>query len=147
MLRLPAPAYIRPKQSAQWVCLAETLDHCIGSQTITDILVQAETRTTYYVFESGHQLPLLCGCCGQPLVYDPLAFADIRADEIGRRLEAFHLQDSQSEDGSVFAELVLEFSGRTAVSAGTTVAVSMDVLAHLRHPSRCPRLRLGPRAR
>jgi len=145
MLRLPVPAYARPKQTPKWVCLAETFDQCIGSQVLTDILFQADTHITYYVFESGHQLPMLCGCCGQPLVYDHLDA--VRADMVSRRLEAFELQDSELEDGTPISDVVLKFSGRPTAPASTTDRVSIDVLAHLRHPSRCPRLHIGPRAR
>jgi hypothetical protein len=43
---------------------------CIGGQRIVDLVKCGET--VYWVFESGHQLPMLCFCCGKPLVYSAL---------------------------------------------------------------------------
>jgi len=44
----------------RWECLAEYLDRCIGQQAIVDLIKRG--KTFYYVFENGHELPLLCFC-------------------------------------------------------------------------------------
>jgi hypothetical protein len=50
----------------RWECVAEYLDCCIGGQRIIDVTQRDET--IYYIFESGHELPLLCFCCDMPLL-------------------------------------------------------------------------------
>jgi hypothetical protein len=71
------------KINGRWECAAEYLDRCLGQQPVVDLVQRG--RTVYYVFENGHQLPMLCFCCGTPLVYDDLERS--RRDMRGRRLE------------------------------------------------------------
>ena len=49
------------KINGQWECVAEYLDRCVGGQRIKDVIQRDDTF--YYIFESGHELPLLCFCC------------------------------------------------------------------------------------
>ena len=65
-------------------CIADFVDHCIGGQQITDIVQR--NSTLYYVFESRHELPMLCYCCGYPLQYDDPQL--IRQRMRGRTLQA-----------------------------------------------------------
>jgi hypothetical protein len=118
-------------------CVAEYLDRCIGQQRVVDLVQHGET--TYYVFENGHELPMLCFCCGGPLVYEDLE--ESRRELVGRRLEAMSVGMVELEDGSEVMQFRLEFSNKGWLSPGIYTAVSPEVAAQLRHPAHCPHKR------
>jgi hypothetical protein len=78
-------------------CCVEALNRCVGLQKVVEV-VQRD-QTTYYVFEDGHELPLLCGCCGQGLVVKDLE--QERKRVCGRRLEAMSIGTTMIEKMSV----------------------------------------------
>lgn len=114
-------------------CPAEYIDRCIGQQPVVDIIQR--DKTTYYVFANGHQVPMLCSCCGTPLVYRELE--QPRRDIVGRRLDAMAIHVEVLPDGRQYEELVLEFLG-TADSEPFGIPVSFLVAAQMKHPSHCP---------
>ncbi len=125
------------KVNGRLQCAAEYLDRCIGQKEVVDVLQRGQTA--YYVFEDGHELPLLCFCCGSPLVIqNPEQF---RSQILNRRLEGMSLNDATLEDGTTMLQFELNFSKRWLSSSGLVDAVSPLVAVHLRHPASCPRRR------
>jgi hypothetical protein len=110
-------------------CLAEFVDFCIGGQKITDVVLRNDTL--YYVFESRHELPLLCYCCGEPL-----ACPDLQAEKRhmrGRKLQAMTWDTDELEDGRVVIDYQLEFSnkyGETEPLMVQTSTLSADKMVH-----------------
>jgi hypothetical protein len=123
------------KIKGRWQCVAEYLDRCIGQQRVVDLIQQGDT--VYIVFENGHELPMLCFCCGTPLEYKDLERS--RRDMRGRRLEAMSVDMVTVEDGGEVLQFALEFSGKGLLSQGIYVPVAVEVAARLRHPDHCPR--------
>lgn len=122
----------------QLECCVEALDRCVGQRTVVDVVQRG--KTTYYVFDDGHELPLLCGCCGQGLLVNDLEAE--RKKICGRRLEAMSIETSVLEkDGREFDELVLEFSKLGIFSQPLHVPVAFEVAARLRHPAAGPKRR------
>lgn len=121
-------------------CVAEYIDRCIGGQPVVDVIERK--KTVYYVFANGHELPMLCSCCGTPLAYRDLRQA--RQDAQGRRLESLSINPAVTDDGREFEELVLELVG--AVGDGRIgVPVAFEVALKMLHPTNCPhRPRSGP---
>jgi hypothetical protein len=109
-------------------CVAEYLDQCIGQKRVVDIIQREETF--YYVFEDGHELPLLCFCCDEPLVV-----RDIKQS----RLEGMVVDEITLEDGSEMVQFGLHFSRKGLSSDAIVDALSPLVAVHLRHPVGCPR--------
>lgn len=120
--------------NGRWECVAEYLDRCIGNQQVVDLIQRGET--VYYIFESGHELPMLCSCCGGPLAYQDLE--STRQDMLGRRLEAMSVGSEMLEDGSEVLRFRLEFSRKGLLSPVAYVEVTPEVAAQMRHPARCP---------
>lgn len=116
-------------------CVAEYVDRHIGQQPVSDLIQRG--KTTYYVFENGYELPMLCSCCDGPLVYHDLEAT--RRDMRGRRLESMSLQAQVLDDGREIEEFVLEFSKKGWFSQPVAVPVSFTVATQLRRigsPSR-----------
>ncbi len=122
------------KIAGRWECVAEYLDRCIGGQRVVD-LVDRE-GTVYYVFESGHELPMLCFCCGGPLAYADLE--ESRRNMVGRRLESMAVDPVELEDGRELLQFRLELSGKGLLSQPVSIPVSVQVAAQMCHPVRCP---------
>ena len=129
------------KIKGRWQCVAEYLDRCIGQQRVVDLIQQGDT--VYTVFENGHELPMLCFCCGRPLVYDDLERS--RRDMRGRRLEAMSFDMVTVRDGSEVLQFRLEFSKKGLLSQRVCVPVAVEVAARLRHPDHCPRKGESPK--
>ena len=121
------------KINGRWECVAEYLDRCIGQQRVVDLVQRGET--VYYVFENGHELPILCFCCGESLVFKDLEKS--RRDIRGRRLEAMSVGMVTLQDGSEVIEFRLEFSKKGWLSPGIYTAVALEAAARLRHPDHC----------
>jgi hypothetical protein len=122
------------KINGRWECVAEYLDRCIGGQRIVDVTQRDET--IYYVFESGHELPLLCFCCGAPLeVEDPKRE---RRRMRGRRLESMSVEPALLEDGTETLQFRLELSKKGVEPSGIAVAVAVESAAQMHHPPGCP---------
>jgi hypothetical protein len=109
-------------------CVAEYLDRHIGQQPVSDVIQRG--KTTYYVFENGYELPMLCSCCDGPLMYQDIEAT--RQDMRGRRLEAMSIQTQVLEDGREVEEFVLEFSKKGWFSQGVALPVSFSVATQLR---------------
>ena len=122
-------------------CVAEYLDRCIGQQPVVDLVQRGET--VFYVFENGHELPMLCYCCGRPLAYRDLE--ESRRDMRGRRLEAMSVGTvTLEEDGSEIMQFCLELSKKGGLSQEVCLPVAPEVAARLRHPAHCPHKRRPP---
>jgi hypothetical protein len=115
-------------------CAAEYIDRCLGQQPVIDVIQRGQT--IYYVFENGHELPLLCFCCATPLVTMDLAKA--RRNMQGRRLDSMAVGMVQHESGQEFLQFGLEFSGKGWRSKGVFVPVAPEVAVKMRHPPGCP---------
>ena len=114
-------------------CAAEYIDRCIGGQPVVDVIKRK--KTVYYVFANGHQLPLLCSCCGTPLAYRDLEQA--RQDVLGRWLEALSINPAVTDDGREFEELVLELVGAPG-DERIGVPAAFEVASQMLHPTNCP---------
>ncbi len=114
-------------------CAAEYLDRCLGLKRVVDLVQRDEVA--YYVFEDGHELPLLCFCCGEPLrVFD---LERSRRQMRGRRLERFSLAQVSPDGKRLLPQFRLEFSRRGLCSHGLVDPLSPEVAAGLRHPTNC----------
>jgi hypothetical protein len=122
------------KINGRWECVAEYLDRCIGQQAVVDLVQRG--KTVYLVFESGHELPMLCFCCGTPLAYRDLERA--RRNMRGRSLESMSVGPVTLEDGREMLQFVLEFSKKGLLSRGISIPVAIEVAARLKHPDNCP---------
>ena len=100
-----------------------------------------QAETFYYVFEDGHELPLLCFCYGSPLVVQDLG--QKRRKMRGRRLEGMVIDEATLDDGSNVMQFGLDFSKQELSSGDVVDALSPLVAIHLRHPVGCPRHRRG----
>jgi hypothetical protein len=114
-------------------CVAEYLDRCIGQKRVVDMVQRNET--TYYVFEDGHALPLLCFCCGEPLTVFDLAKS--RQNIRGRRLKAMAMGSVELTEGGELPQFRLVFSKKGLFSSELTEPLSPEVAVHLRHPDDC----------
>src|SRR5574341_606940 len=101
-------------------CAAEYIDKCVGGEQVVN--VSQEENTVYYVFESGHRLPLLCYCCGSPLVVADLEQS--RRKLRGRRLEGMVVEDVLLESGTLATQLGLDFSSKLRSSGGVVEMLS-----------------------
>jgi len=114
-------------------CLGEFADHCLGRVEIADVVQRGST--TYYVFEDGHKLPLLCFCCGKPLA---LSNPEIEPKRMkGRKLKTIGWEPAQLNNGRDGGALLLEFSRRFWEWKGVEVRLSFKSLDQLIHPSTC----------
>jgi len=129
------------KIDGHWECIVEYLDRCIGQQKVVD-LVQRD-KTTYCVFESKHELPLLCFCCGKPLIYEDMK--EFRHDIQGRQLEIMSLGEAKLQDGRKVMQFALEFSKRKWLSRRLFIPVAFEAASQLRHPVWCPHKRISPK--
>ena len=123
------------KINGRWECVAEYLDRCVGGQRIDDVIQRDDTF--YYIFESGHELPLLCFCCGEPLVVENPEKE--RRQMRGRRLESMNVGLVSFEDGTETLQFRLELSKKGIGSSGIAVPISVQSAARMRHPPGCPR--------
>ena len=114
-------------------CVAEYLDRCIGKQAVVDFVVREET--TYCVFESGLELPILCYCCGGPVEFTDLE--ETRQSMRGRRLKSMSVNYNELDDGSRRVELNLEFASRGILSLATGFGIAPEAAAHMIHPPDC----------
>ena len=117
----------------RWECVSDYLDRCVGMKTVVDMIQRG--RTVYHVFEDGHELPLLCFCCGEPLQCDDLEKS--REEVRGRKLESISWEQVTLDDGTEACQFRLEFSGKTSPSLETYMPLSVKVAAQLRHPAHC----------
>jgi hypothetical protein len=124
-------------------CCVEVLDRCVGQKKVVEVVQRRQT--TYYVFDDGHELPLLCGCCGQGLVVKDLA--QERQRVCGRRLVAMSIGTTVLEkDKREYDELILEFSKLGLFSKPLHLPVAFEVAAQLRHPGAKATGKPGPTA-
>ena len=114
-------------------CAAEYIERCIGQQPVLDVIQRGQT--TYYVFENGHELPLLCFCCARPLA--TMDLAETRRDMQGRRLDSMSVGTVPHESGKEFLQFCLEFSGKGWLSKGVFVPVAPEVAVKMHHPADC----------
>ena len=133
----PKDHFPKVRIGSRWECVAEYLDRCIGGQRIVDLV--RRDQTVYQVCESGHELPVLCFCCGMPLEYTDLRGS--RRDRVGRRLESMAWEPGETEDGREIFEFSLELSKKGPFSQPVTVPLSIEAAAQMKHPPTCPRAR------
>lgn len=131
------------KIGGRWECVAEYLDRCIGQKRVVDLVQRGET--VYHVFEDGHELPVLCFCCGKPLVFKNLDRA--RRDIVGRRLEGMSFDLVELKDGSEVIQFRLELSKKRWLSRRVYAKAPPEVAVRLRHPPDCPRRGGSPKAK
>jgi hypothetical protein len=129
------------KIDGHWECIVEYLDRCIGQQQVVD-LVQHD-KTIYCVFENKHELPMLCFCCGEPLIYEDLEKA--RHNIQGRRLERMSIGEVKLQDGRKVMQFALEFSKRGWLSRRLFIPIAFEAAAQLRHPVWCPHKKVLPK--
>lgn len=128
----------------RWECVGEYLNRCIGGQKIVDILQRR--NTFYYVFKNGHELPLLCPCCGEPLIIDKDELEKSRKQMQGRRLKSMFLALTINQDGQEATTCFLEFSGKGLLWwRRIAEPISPQSAARMRHPDDCLYKRGSPR--
>jgi hypothetical protein len=110
-------------------CVAEYLNRYIGQKQIVDVVRYGET--TYYVFENGYELPILCSCCGTPLVFHELD--NFRRNMRGRRLESMSTGPISSRDRGEFLGFQLEFSKKGFELEEVVQAIAPESAARMRH--------------
>jgi len=125
----------------RWECVAEYLDRCIGGQRIVDVVQRDEK--IYYVFASGHELPLLCFCCSKALVVQDLGAE--RRYMRRRRLESMFVEPVPLEDGSEKLQFNLVLSKKLGEPASLAVPISTQSVVQMHHPPDCPYSKPGPR--
>ena len=128
------------KISGRWECVAEYLDRCIGQQPV--VVLAQRGKTVYLAFENGHELPMLCFCCGRPLAYNDLERR--RRDMRGRKQESMSVGPVTLEDGSEVLQFVLEFSKKGLLLRGVHTPVAIKAAARLKHPDHCPYKKSSP---
>jgi hypothetical protein len=117
-------------------CVFEFLHDCIVHKQVVDVVQHG--KTTYYVFEDGHELPLLCSCCGGSLSVDNLD--EERKKMSGQQLERLYTDTNRLPNGLAVEELILMFLGEEGEKlVGLEVPVAFEVAVKLRHPVDCPR--------
>jgi hypothetical protein len=118
----------------RWECATEYLERCLEGKRVVDV-VQLK-GVSHFVFDDGHQLPLLCFCCGKPL--DTLDPKRVRMSILGRRLKGISLARVSMEEGRELEQFRLEFSKIGLFSKGVFTPVSPLAAARLHHPPGCP---------
>ncbi len=118
------------KINGRWECVAEYLDRYVGGERIKDVIQRGDTF--YYIFESGHELPLLCFCCDTPLVVES------PSEERGRRLESMSVGPVPLKDETEMLQFRLELSKKGTESSGIAVPISLQSVVRMRHPPDCP---------
>jgi hypothetical protein len=106
----------------RWECVAEYLDRCVGVQRIVDVTQRDEK--IYHVFESGHELPLLCFYCDTPLLVENPRTE--RRHMRGRRLESMDVEPVLLNDGTEMLQFRLELSKKRLEPSSRAVAVSVE---------------------
>jgi len=110
-------------------CASRYLDRCLGKKRIAE--VRQEGECVYLVFEDGHQLPLLCGCCGEPLEFKGVEALERRYKN--RRLLSFSDAREGTSYDDVWPVVVLTFSG-----VGELPGIAWESAARIHHPPDCP---------
>ncbi|MBU0496060.1 MAG: hypothetical protein KKA73_07650 [Chloroflexi bacterium] len=132
--RCPRDGWPMVQIGGRWECAAEYLLTCLEQQPVAEVVLRG--KTTWYVFEDGHRLPLLCFCCDSPLVLDePEA---VRQDMLGRRLVDVGVAIARLEDGTRMPQIHLLFAPLSSAEEGILDIMSVQVAARLRHPPGCP---------
>ncbi len=114
-------------------CLAEFMDHCLGRKKITDVVKR--TGTLYYVFENGHELPILCYCCGEPR-----DCPDLQAEHKhmrGRIMKAMTWTTKQLQQGGEVIDFRMKFSLKAGEEEAIIVQTSVISAEELHHPAAC----------
>ncbi len=91
--------------NGQQQCLKEYMEHCLGNQKITEVIQR--DGTLYYIFVNGHELPLLCNCCGESL-----SCPDLPSEQkimSGRTLKNMTWGTERLEDGRNVIDFQMEF--------------------------------------
>ncbi len=119
-------------------CVAEYLEECLAFKTITDL--NEKDKTISILFNDGHELPLLCPCCGEVL-----SIEDIEAERIqlsDSQLESITIEILDHGDGREFIHLILWFLKKTNSHNPTFgLALSLNVAKTLQHPDSCPQVK------
>ena len=124
------------KIGERWECAGEYLERCVGGEKIVDWVVQEDT--TYCIFESGHELPMLCPCCNKPFVFYDVE--KTRKQMRGRRFKSATMGIAVNDYGEENLEFALEFSGKGLLRWGKTTLqmTSPQSVARMHHPEECP---------
>lgn len=127
------------KIGERWECAGEYLERCIGGEKIVDMVAREDT--IFYVFESGHELPMLCPCCNTPFVFYDVE--KTRKQMRGCRLKSATLAVAVTNDGERRLEFALEFSGKGLLwwARMPPVTISPQSVVRMHHPDECPRSR------
>lgn len=116
-------------------CVAEYIERCIRDATITDV-VERENKALFYIFENGHELPLLCAGCNGDIKVNNLAKE--KNEIIGRHLLATRWQHADYGDEGEVIELFLQlgkYEGRQLDIL--EVNTSLNSANRLVHPENC----------
>ena len=111
-------------------CVVEYLDYYIGRQIITDVVLRDDTL--FYIFDNGHELPLYCYCCDEPLAVTDLDA--YKKAKLGLRLDAMSWADVEFDDGRKEIEFFLEFLSKKEREP-ISVSISLKSAQKLIHPA------------
>jgi len=116
----------------QLQCVAEFLNHCLGLEPIVD--VAQRDKTLYYIFENGHELPLLCYCCNEPLACDNVS---AEREKIRGLFLKSMIWDNEIVDGREVIDFRLELTSPTRKNDVLQVQTSVLSASRLIHPTTC----------
>lgn len=115
-------------------CAAESLDRCNGLKPVVGM--GQRDQVAFYVFEDGHELPLLCFCYGEPLTdFDP---DRSRRCVRGRRLEQMIMTRVARTGAHDLPPFRLAFSKQGLFSHGLVDPLAPEVAVRMGHPDNCP---------
>jgi len=110
-------------------CASKYLNRCLGMKRITE--VRQDGDRICLIFEDGHELPQLCGCCGKPLVIKDID--KLNKDYRKRRLVSFSDAREGTSYNDTWPVVILELSG-----IGDIPGIAWESVAQMRHPPDCP---------
>lgn len=113
-------------------CVAEFLNRCLGLQQIVD--AAQRQKALYYIFENGHELPLLCYCCNRPLACNDVS---VEREKISGLYLKSMVWDTAIVEGREVIDFRLELASPTKKDTILQVPTSILSASKLIHPATC----------
>ena len=114
-------------------CLGDLYTQCLHMRKVVDLV--KERNTYYLIFDDGHQVPMLCPCCGEPLgINNPNS---LKKDMVGRKVKDFDYELIGSEENPMIEDLQLEFSRKFLEFEPPVMQYSILSAHKIIHPVSC----------
>ena len=114
-------------------CLGEFIEECLQLKKVSDMVLR--NGVFYYVFEDGHQLPMLCSCCDNPLLVNDLDAS--RKKWVGRQLKNILCDTLEIGEITLVDNLQLQFTRRFLEFKRAENVLSLLSAQKIIHPSSC----------